>query len=61
VMADVLDRAGDVTGARELFARIVLTEPDAYDAAERLAELGTTVPRKNRKRRVTPTSKKKLP
>jgi hypothetical protein len=60
-LADVLDRAGDVTGARELFARIVLAEPDAYDAADRLAELGATVPRKNRKRRVTPTSKKKVP
>ncbi|HEY1761660.1 MAG TPA: tetratricopeptide repeat protein [Acidimicrobiales bacterium] len=60
-LADVFDRAGDTASARELFARIVLAEPDAYDAAYRLEELGATLPRKNRKRRVTPTSKKNLP
>ena len=59
-LADVYDRAGDTSSARELFARIVLAEPDAYDAADRLVELGATLPRKNRKRRVTPTSKKKF-
>ncbi len=59
-LADVYDRAGDTSSARELFARIVLAEPDAYDASERLVELGATLPRKNRKRRVTPTSKKKV-
>ena len=59
-LADVYDRAGDTSSARELFARIVLAEPDAYDAADRLVELGATLPRKNRKRRVTPTSKKKV-
>ncbi len=60
-LADVFDRAGDTASARELFARVVLAEPDAYDAADRLAELGASAPRKNRKRRVTPTSKKNVP
>ncbi len=59
-LADIFDRAGDVVSARELFSRVVIAEPDAYDAADRLAELGTTAPRKNRKRRTTPVSKKKI-
>jgi tetratricopeptide (TPR) repeat protein len=59
-LADVYDRAGDTTSARELFSRVVIAEPDAYDASDRLKDLGATLPRKNRKRRVTPTSKKKL-
>jgi tetratricopeptide (TPR) repeat protein len=59
-LADVFDRAGDTASARELFARVVIAEPDAYDAKTRLAELGTTVPAKNRKRRTTPVSKKKV-
>jgi tetratricopeptide (TPR) repeat protein len=59
-LADIFDRAGDVTSARELFARVVIAEPDAYDAQARLAELGSTAPKKNRKRRTTPVSKKKL-
>ncbi len=60
-LADVYDRAGDVASARELFSRIVLAEPDAYDAADRLRELGASAPPRNRKRRTTPTSKKNLP
>jgi tetratricopeptide (TPR) repeat protein len=59
-LADVYDRAGDTTSARELFSRVVLAEPDAYDAAARLNELGASAPRKNRKRRATPTSKKNV-
>jgi Tetratricopeptide repeat len=59
-LADVYDRAGDTASARELFARVVLAEPDAYDAKDRLAELGSVAPRKNRKRRTTPVSKKKI-
>lgn len=59
-LADVYDRAGDATAARELFARVVAAEPDAYDAAERLAELGAVGARKNRKRRTAPISKKRL-
>ena len=59
-LADVFDRAGDTTSARELFARVVIAEPDAYDARVRLDELGDTSARKNRKRRTTPVSKKKV-
>jgi tetratricopeptide (TPR) repeat protein len=57
-LADVYDRAGDTTNARELFTRIVAVEPEAYDAAARLGEVGHAV-RKNRKRRATPTSTKR--
>jgi tetratricopeptide (TPR) repeat protein len=59
-LGDVYDRAGDTTAAREMFSRIVIAEPEAYDAVDRLAELGAMVPRKNRKRRTTPVSKKKV-
>jgi tetratricopeptide (TPR) repeat protein len=59
-LADIYDRAGDVVSARELFARVVIAEPEAYDAAARLGELGASTPRKNRKRRATPASKKKF-
>ena len=59
-LGDVFDRAGDTASARELFARVVIAEPDAYDAKDRLEELGDTRPRKNRKRRTTPVSKKKV-
>ena len=43
-LADVFDRAGDLTSARELFARVVIAEPDAYDAKARLGELGAGDP-----------------
>ena len=59
-LADIFDRSGDAVSARELFARVVIAEPDAYDAQARLAELGATAPRKNRKRRTTSVSKKKI-
>jgi len=59
-LGDVLDRAGDFGGAREMFARVVLSDQDAYDAKDRLAMLGSTAPQKNRKRRKTPVSKKKV-
>ncbi len=59
-LADLYDRAGDTTAAREAFSRVVLVEPDAYDAGARLAELGSGLSRKNRKRRTTPTSKKRV-
>ncbi len=60
-LADIFDRSGDQVSARELFARVVLADPDAYDAKDRLVELGAvaTMP-KNRKRRTTPVSKKKV-
>ncbi len=60
-LADVYDRSGDHSAARDLFARVVVADPDAYDAVDRLGELGAfDAPRKNRKRRHTPVSKKKV-
>ena len=59
-LADIFDRAGDAGSARELFARVVLAEPDAYDAQARLLELGLDAPRKTRRRRTTPVSKKRV-
>jgi len=38
-LADLYERAGDTPKARELFKRIVASEPDFADAAERLAGL----------------------
>jgi tetratricopeptide (TPR) repeat protein len=60
-LADIYDRAGDTAMARESFARVVAADPEAYDARRRLEDLGTVAVRKNRKRRTTPVSKKKLP
>ncbi|MDQ4070778.1 MAG: tetratricopeptide repeat protein, partial [Actinomycetota bacterium] len=39
-LADLYERAGDAPKARELFARVVETDPGLADAAERLAALG---------------------
>ena len=58
-LADVYDRAGDAAAAREMFARVVAAEPDAYDAAARLADLGVVARRKNRPQRTRPVSKKR--
>jgi tetratricopeptide (TPR) repeat protein len=57
-LADAYDRAGDTAGARELFARVVLVDPDAYDARSRLDDLGA--PPRPRKRKVAPVSAKRL-
>ncbi|MBU6516062.1 MAG: tetratricopeptide repeat protein [Acidobacteriota bacterium] len=59
-LADIFDRSGDQVSARELFARVVVADPEAYDAQERLNELGVGAVKKNRKRRSTPVSKKKV-
>jgi tetratricopeptide (TPR) repeat protein len=59
-LADIFDRSGDQVSARELFARVVVADPDAYDAQARLNELGAGPVKKNRKRRNTPVSKKKV-
>ncbi len=58
-LGDVLDRAGDRIGAREMFARVALADPDAYDVSARLEDLGFEKPSKNRKRRRDPVSIKK--
>lgn len=39
-LGDLYERAGDVPRARDLFTRIALVDPDAYDVPERLAALG---------------------
>ena len=59
-LADIFDRSGDQVSARELFARVVAADPEAYDAAYRLSELGVGEVKKNRKRRTVPKSKKKV-
>jgi tetratricopeptide (TPR) repeat protein len=40
VLADLLERAGDYTGARELFKRVAAADPDLADAKERAEALG---------------------
>ncbi len=59
-LADIFDRSGDQVSARELFARVVVADAEAYDAQARLNELGAGPVKKNRKRRTTPVSKKKV-
>lgn len=40
VLADLLERAGDLPRARELFARVAEADPDLADAPDRFAALG---------------------
>lgn len=40
VLADLYERSGDVPRARELFTRVALADPGAYDVDDRLEELG---------------------
>jgi tetratricopeptide (TPR) repeat protein len=40
LLADLYERAGDVPRAREYFERVLRTDPEAYDVAERLRGLG---------------------
>jgi tetratricopeptide (TPR) repeat protein len=40
VLADVMERSGELARARELFGRIAAVDPEAYDVAERLDALG---------------------
>ena len=42
VLADVMERSGEL-GRPESFRRIAAGDPDAYDVAERLDSLGSTV------------------
>jgi tetratricopeptide (TPR) repeat protein len=57
-LGDVSDRAGDLATAREMFARVVRADPEAYDATARFDELGAPAPRKSRPRRKVPVSTK---
>jgi tetratricopeptide (TPR) repeat protein len=58
-LGDVSDRAGDHATAREMFARVVRSDSEAYDAAQRLDDLGALTPRKSRPRRRVPVSTKR--
>jgi tetratricopeptide (TPR) repeat protein len=60
-LGDLYERAGDLPRARELFVRIYKADPDAYDVADRLGNLGPDRARRNRKRTTTPKSLKKDP
>ncbi len=40
VLGDLMERSGELSRARELFARIDAVEPDAYDVPDRLESLG---------------------
>ncbi|MHB8429717.1 MAG: hypothetical protein ACYDDZ_04195, partial [Acidimicrobiales bacterium] len=51
VLADLMERSGDMVRARELFSRVQSFEPDAYDVRERLEPLGRTPNARSRARR----------
>lgn len=50
VLADLMERSGDLAKARELFLRIATADPDAYDVAERLESLGPPNSRRGARR-----------
>ncbi len=52
VLADLYERAGDLPRARQLFSRVVEADPESYDAADRLDQLGPA--RTGRPRRRAP-------
>jgi tetratricopeptide (TPR) repeat protein len=54
VLADLMERSGDLAKARELFLRIATADPGAYDVAERLDSLGPPSGSRNSGRRRPP-------
>lgn len=51
LLGDLYERAGDIPRARQMFERVVATDPDTADASKRLALLGKrTAPRPSRGR-----------
>ncbi len=48
LLADLMERSGDLSRARELFGRVRAADPEAYDVVERLESLGP--PAKARRR-----------
>jgi len=50
VLADLYERTGDVPRARELFTRVAMADPGAYDVDERIEELGGSTPTGHRRR-----------
>jgi tetratricopeptide (TPR) repeat protein len=51
VLADLYERSGDVPRARELFTRVAVADPGAYDVDARLEELGGRAASGGRRRR----------
>jgi len=60
-LGDLYERAGDLPRAREFFLRVLKADPEAYDVADRLSNLGPDRPRRNRKRTAAPRSLKNPP
>jgi tetratricopeptide (TPR) repeat protein len=56
VLADLYERAGDVPRARQYFERVARAEPDAYDVAERLRNLGPE--RRTRTKKAKPAARR---
>ncbi len=50
VLADLMERSGDLARSRELFLRVRDADPGAYDVAERLESLGPPVRRRRARR-----------
>ncbi len=55
LLGDLLETAGDIPRAREMFERVVRSDPDLADAPERLAALGR--PRRKHSRPAAPTKR----
>jgi tetratricopeptide (TPR) repeat protein len=53
-LGDLYERAGDVPRARELFERVALADPDAYDVTARLEALGAPTGPGRRRRPASP-------
>ena len=51
VLGDLYERSGDVPRARELFTRVALADPGAYDVDDRLEDLGGRVATSRRRAR----------
>jgi tetratricopeptide (TPR) repeat protein len=51
VLADLFERSGDVPRARDLFTRVAMADPGAYDVDDRLEDLGGRAPTARRGRR----------
>jgi hypothetical protein len=54
VLADLMERSGDLARSRELFLRIADAEPHAYDVDERLEALGPPTRRRRPSKRPQP-------
>ncbi len=59
VLADLYERAGDVPRARQYFERVAKADPDAYDVAERLRNLGPE--RRARPKKAKPPARRTSP